>query len=254
MKSYYTYFYLRYDGTPYYVGKGHGNRAYDIAGHSIKPPKDLSRIIIQGYQSENDALEAEKIFVAYYGRIDLGTGCLRNRTDGGEGGSPFKGRSHSTDTKERMRLSAIERKIMPPPISSENRRLYALGNRSRTGIKHTEQRKLEIGNFHRGRKRSEETKNKMSVAAMGNKSRLGKPHLEGTKAKIAESNRGKRRSHETCLRMRAASIKKITDVQVLEIRSRAAYESTYALAREFGVSQPLISGIVNGRKRVGSSI
>jgi hypothetical protein len=76
---YYTYLWLRYDGTPYYVGKGTRNRAFRKGG----PPRD--RILIQEYPSEEDAFAAEIFLIAYYGRKDIGTGCLINHTDGGEG-------------------------------------------------------------------------------------------------------------------------------------------------------------------------
>ena len=79
MKAYYTYLWLRNDGTPYYVGKGHGNRAFRKGG----PPKD--RILIQEFPSEDDAFAAEVFLISYYGRKDIGTGCLRNLTSGGDG-------------------------------------------------------------------------------------------------------------------------------------------------------------------------
>ena len=62
-----------------YVGKGHGKRAIRKSS-----PKDLSRILIQEHESEQDAFAAEIFLIAYYGRKDRGTGCLINHTDGGE--------------------------------------------------------------------------------------------------------------------------------------------------------------------------
>jgi hypothetical protein len=44
---FYVYKYLREDGTPYYVGKGSGIRAYKKwSKKEIKPPADTNRIII----------------------------------------------------------------------------------------------------------------------------------------------------------------------------------------------------------------
>jgi hypothetical protein len=106
--EFYTYLWLREDGTPYYVGKGQGRRAQ--RGHvRIFPPIDPSRILIQEFPSEADALEAEKFLISYYGRKDLGVGCLRNLTDGGEGtsgrrGCSEKGRQAHRETARRIGL------------------------------------------------------------------------------------------------------------------------------------------------------
>jgi hypothetical protein len=85
MKIFYTYIWLRYDGTPYYIGKGSGNRAFISLCHNVHRPETDDRILIQEFPSEEDAFTAERFLISYYGRLDLGTGCLRNMTDGGEG-------------------------------------------------------------------------------------------------------------------------------------------------------------------------
>lgn len=90
---FYVYMYLRtYDsnvakaGTPYYIGKGQRSRATDVQGHSVRMPKDKSKIIyVETDMLEEDALQLEVKLIAQYGRIDLGTGILRNMTDGGDG-------------------------------------------------------------------------------------------------------------------------------------------------------------------------
>jgi hypothetical protein len=80
---FYTYVWLREDGTPYYVGKGKGNRALAWHQRIGNPPE--GRVIIYVARDEADAFETEIALIWYYGRKDLGTGCLRNLTDGGEG-------------------------------------------------------------------------------------------------------------------------------------------------------------------------
>ena len=72
-------------GSPYYIGKGKGDRAFDQADHRLKVPKDPKNIQIIPCRDEESAFETEKFLIKYYGRKDLGTGCLRNLTAGGEG-------------------------------------------------------------------------------------------------------------------------------------------------------------------------
>ena len=124
---FYTYLWLREDGTPYYVGKGTGRRGFDSDGHKVKRPKSRSEIIIQEWTSEEEAFLAEIFLIYYYGRKDLGTGCLRNLTNGGEGASGHKasdetltklrlrknnwrGRKHTRESISRMKISASKKK------------------------------------------------------------------------------------------------------------------------------------------------
>jgi hypothetical protein len=83
--GFYHYLYLREDGTPYYSGKGKAERAWS-SNHTIKPPKDKSRILITHWNiTEIWAFALERWYIRWYGRKDNGTGILRNGTDGGEG-------------------------------------------------------------------------------------------------------------------------------------------------------------------------
>jgi hypothetical protein len=86
--DFYVYLYLRDDGTPYYVGKGKGKRAWNRTARAILPPIDNSKIqIVDHMLSEDEAFNLEIALVEKYGRKDLGTGILRNCTNGGEGTS-----------------------------------------------------------------------------------------------------------------------------------------------------------------------
>ena len=103
MKKYYTYAYLREDKTPYYIGKGSGDRIYRRTKNCTKPPKDKSRIIfLKQNLSEKEAFKHEIYIIAVFGRIDLGTGILHNRTDGGDNPPSWKGKTHSSETRKKL--------------------------------------------------------------------------------------------------------------------------------------------------------
>lgn len=95
--GYYIYFYLRKDGTPYYVGKGTGDRAwkqhriFDPRTKKMKgvhTPSDHSRIVVgESMLTEVGAFALERRYIRWHGRQDLGTGILKNMTDGGDGAS-----------------------------------------------------------------------------------------------------------------------------------------------------------------------
>jgi hypothetical protein len=83
---FYTYAYLREDRTPYYIGKGSGERVYTRNRGELKSPKDKSRIIfLKQNLTEEEAFKHEIYMIDVLGRKDLGTGILHNKTDGGEG-------------------------------------------------------------------------------------------------------------------------------------------------------------------------
>jgi hypothetical protein len=184
MNVFYTYAYLREDGTPYYIGKGKWKRAYKKSKREINPPVDKTRIIfLKKNLTEEDAFRHEAYMIAIFGRKDLGNGILRNKTNGGEGlsgliwseehkekisnsqkgeSNSFYGKSHSEET----------RKKISNRMSGKNHPQY--------GRTISEEHKLTLSKVHKGKipwnkgKKgvqipSEETRKKRSTAMKGKK-------------------------------------------------------------------------------------
>ena len=100
MNNFYVYAYLRKDGRPYYIGKGTGNRAWSKNHPGIGVPKQQSAIsILIDNIDECKAHMIESCLIGFFGRKDLATGILYNRTNGGEGSS---GRILNESTKRKL--------------------------------------------------------------------------------------------------------------------------------------------------------
>ena len=117
--EYYTYAYLREDGTPYYIGKGKGFRLY--VKKRIVPLPSKDRIIyLKRNLTEQEAIKHEIYMIAVYGRKNLGTGILRNLTNGGEGTS---GRIVSEEQKEiqSLKMSGVNHPFYGKTASKEHK-------------------------------------------------------------------------------------------------------------------------------------
>ena len=174
-KKFYIYQYLRKNpsnfgdiDSPYYVGKGCGTRI--SSKHYFRIPSDPARReIIASNMNEADAFQLEILLIHQYGRIDIGTGCLRNRTDGGDGNTggilseatkrkisdANKGKKHSEKAKGKMKQSALLRKAPS---------------------------KQKIREIRKGKKLTEETKRKISA-------HNGKTNAKVTPAQVLEIRR-----------------------------------------------------------------
>jgi hypothetical protein len=148
---YYTYAYLREDNTPYYIGKGTGNRIYST-NRIIKPPKDKSRIIfLKKNLTEAEAFKHEIYMIDVFGRKDLGTGILYNMTNGGEGLSGWvpseetrkrigaankislKGKKVTEEVKQKQSNTWKEKlKNNPRPMSYYTKNIKKMAERNRT--------------------------------------------------------------------------------------------------------------------------
>jgi hypothetical protein len=160
--NFYIYCYIRKtDATPYYIGKGLGRRAW--ANHSsgkINKPKDKNRIIImESNLTELGAWALERRYIRWFGRKDIETGILRNKTDGGEG---LSGQVHTEETKRKMSQSHIGEKSYwyGKKFSEEHKEKIRQSLKKKTL---PEEHKKKISESLKGKKLSEETKRKISI-------------------------------------------------------------------------------------------
>ena len=196
---FYVYAFLREDGTPYYIGKGQGNRAWDK--RRFRP--DDSRIsILKGSLTESEAFDEEIRLIQLHGRKDQGTGCLRNLTDGGEGAS---GCIRSQDTLDKM--------------SGENNHNYGkTGEQSpRFGKHHTPETRDKISAVLLGKRKSEIHCKKIGLSKLGNTYVVGQKRTDKQKNNMSEAKLGpknssfnKKQSEETKKR-RSVSMKENKD-------------------------------------------
>ena len=150
--DYYVYEYLREDGTPYYIGKGRKDR-WKSKDHNVGiPPKERIRFAAKNL-SADDAKNLEIELIAKYGRKDIGTGILRNLTDGGEG-SP--GRIATDEMKQKLKI-ARSKQI----ITSETREKM---RKAHTGRVHSIETKQKMSNSALGKSKSFETIKKIKEA------------------------------------------------------------------------------------------
>ena len=235
---------------PFYVGKGSNGRIKvhrkeaQAELHKLGWKKHKNNVILSLWKAnldyeedivltgctEEEAFFYESQIILAYGRIDLGTGCLSNLTNGGEG---IKGQIRSEETKRKIsefqkgktlsketrhKISEANKGTKHPmhgkkhsaetilkmksshkgqvshnkgkTLSEETKRKISDGLKDRVVSKETREK---IGKAHKGMVHTEEAKRKISDGHRGEKNHnFGKPKSEETKKKISEAQKGEK--------------------------------------------------------------
>ena len=184
MNNFYTYAYVRKDGTPYYIGKGKGYRINQK--HNVMLPPKERRLLLKTGLTEQDAFKHEVYMISLFGRKDLGTGILHNLTDGGDGTSGYK-------------------------MSNELRRRCKF---DKTGVKTSEETKKKLREASSGRPQSLETRNKRSKTMKGMK------FTDEHKKKLSEAAKER---YKRCGKINKGKPCKVKGIEFNMIASAAKY-------------------------------
>ena len=197
--DYYVYAYVRSKdsatakaGTPYYIGKGRGYRAYTKHSSRAKTPRNPDQIVIcESNLTEVGAYALERRLIRFWGRkgIDDG-GILMNLAKGGEGG--LGGQSHWTpDVREANKRRMMECNIGPlkkGSTMSEDQKKKIRETSLTNGYSAADdvERNRKISAALTGRKFTKEHRNNIGKSSKG---RI--PWNKGTKG-VAKGSPGKR--------------------------------------------------------------
>ena len=190
MPQFYTYLHCKPDGTPFYVGKGHGPRACHFHNRNVHHRNVVAKygeasILIFKFpcDSEAQAFSDEVQQIAQLRRDGV---VLVNICSGGEGAC---GAIHSKEAREKR-----SRSLKGRVFSEETRAKLSIAAKGKVGHPLSEATRAKLSAANKGKSKppiSDETREKMS------KSRMGKTASPETRKRISTACSGRKVSSET---------------------------------------------------------
>lgn len=213
--QFYTYLHCKPNGDPFYVGKGHGRRAYIFSGKKnphyqrIITKYGVENVLVFVFEceSEQEAFADERHQIA---QLRFDGYNLANICDGGEG---VTGHKHSDESRAKISARQIGRRWTPESIakrSATNRgRKRSLETRvrmsqSKKGKLCRPETRAKLSAINMGHTHTVEARAKISAAHKGNHYSLGYRHTPEALAKIAAASRAFKRTPEHCAKISAA--------------------------------------------------
>jgi hypothetical protein len=222
----YVYVLSRPHGTPFYVGMGQGRRIDYHERYAALGKRGMKYAVIRKIKREGGNVSYEINFVLnraaaaveemrlikFYGRHDLGTGCLVNMTYGGDGGPGYK---HTKVSLKKMSLASKGK-----PKNLDHKIKIGLAHKGRT---HAPEHVAKSAAAKTGIKHSDTAKERMSVsskAAWRNPERVLELSAR-LKAQWADhayrqmminNNTGSKRSDQTRAKMTLANLRRYAKV------------------------------------------
>jgi len=197
-EMFYTYAHYRPDNSVFYIGKGHGRRAWakdyrnNHWNHIVAKYPDYKIEILARWSTEKEAFDHEVFLIDTFRAMGI---KLTNVTNGGTGVAGYK---HTPESIQK-RLDSMQGYLPSEETKAKMRKAH-LGEKNHFfGRNHSEETKNQIAEIKKanpskpwlGKSRSEETRKKISDALKG---RIGHKHTDEARQKISLAHTGKKQA------------------------------------------------------------